>query len=92
MSFNLRSVLSAFGAGDLERGETLLNDLALRLEYARGKHHWKGRSAEYAIEAVEGETRELKQAVICNEGPRRVYDESLDGAVTNIRTALREWE
>ncbi len=92
MSFTLRRVFSAFGAGDPERGKTLLYDLVSRLEFARRKHQWKGRSAEYALAAVEGETQELKHAVICNEGPRRVYDEAIDGAVVNLRTAAWEWE
>lgn len=92
MELDMERVLDAFGAGDRQRGGQLLMDLAARLEYARSQHHWQGRGADYALTAVEGETAELWQAVRGHEGLRRVYDEALDGAVVNIRTAGREWE
>ena len=90
-SHSFRAIVTAFGNGDAGRGERLLTDIANRLAHARGKHEWRGRREEHGLYAVMEESRELKQAVICGEGPQRVYDESLDVIATAIRMCNTEW-
>ncbi len=85
-------ICEQFGCGDFKRGRRLLADIADRLRYARSKHKWRFRSQAYGVNAVLGEARELEQAVVCEEGPDRVYDESLDTIVTAIRMANGEWK
>jgi len=85
-------VVTEIGNGDLERGRKLLAHIASRLRYARGAHKWAFKSLTYGACAVMGEARELEKAVICDEGPKRVYDEALDTIVTAIRMANVEWE
>ncbi len=85
-------IQKAFGNGNTLRGKRLIEDIARRLMYARGKHVWAYKSQSYGVNAVLGEAHELEKAVVCEEGPQRVYDEALDTIVTSIRMTNGEWK
>ena len=84
--------LIILGNGDQEYGYRLLNDIAKRVSFARSKHPVFATDEEQAVDVVGSEWGELRTAVEDCEGPKRVYDESLDVIATAVRVCNREWE
>ena len=87
-TYSYREVLTILGNGDSAKGRYMLDDFALRLEYARNEHpeaEWKGAGDDYALDAMEGEMREVRVAMKL-EGPQRVNSELKDLLATAWRT------
>ena len=81
-----------FGNGNAAQGRKCIEAIARRLIHARTKHpasEWAGRGEEYGLEAIEGEVKELRFAVML-ESQERVEDETLDVLATGVRKFNRE--
>lgn len=81
-----------FGNGNAAQGRKCIEAIARRLIHARTKHpssEWSGRGEEYGLEAIEGEVKELRFAVML-ESQERVEDETLDVLATGVRKFNRE--
>ena len=87
-----KTIRLIFGNGDMAQGRKCLEAIAHRLVHARTKHpasEWAGRGEEYGLEAIEGEVKELRFAVML-ESQERVEDETLDVLATGVRKFNRE--
>ena len=81
-----------FGNGNAAQGRKCIEAIARRLIHARTKHpssEWAGTGEEYGLEAIEGEVKELRFAVML-ESQERVEDETLDVLATGVRKFNRE--
>ena len=81
-----------FGNGNAAQGRKCIEAIARRLIHARTKHpssEWSGRGEEYGLEAIEGEVKELRLAVLL-EGSERDEDETHDVLATGVRKYNRE--
>lgn len=88
-------MVTIIGNGDAQKGANLMQNLALRLNFARNKHKW-GKEKEIdtpikAHNALKSEKQEWLYAMT-KESKQRQLDESLDILAVAIRIANREFE
>lgn len=93
-NINLERCFLAFGNGDVNKGQMLLQKLADRLEYARTQHGWgKDReisSCHLAHEALHDEIVEWTHT-LAYESDNRQLDEALDIIAVAVRIANQEY-
>lgn len=89
----MRDELRAIGNGDVKSGARSTTMDALWLENARIKHpDWAGKGPLWALDALEEEVRELRQAIENGEGDVRIESEARDAKTILQRMINHEYE